>query len=139
MEWQGDVIEGLFYSIGYTLHDIFTLNWKEIVNNKQRLANVGLAMHDILLGIILVSILKAIFSNGSGKLSDIQPTKRVLVRALEDVGPGAFTRVSLTPSFINTLNNLKSDGIKLLFHDSQDAIDTMTKHFGMTKDFVWED
>lgn len=139
MKWQGDFIEGLFYSIGYTLHDIFTLNWKEIVNNKQRLANVGLAMHDILLGIILVSILKAIFSNGSGKLSDIQPTKRVLVRALEDVGPGAFTRVSITPSFINTLNNLKSDGIKLLFHDSQDAIDTMTKHFGMTKDFVWED
>jgi hypothetical protein len=118
MEWQGDFIEGLFYSIGYTLYDIFTLNWKEIVNNKQRLANVGLAMHDILLGIILVSILKAIFSNGSGKLSDIQPTKRVLVRALEDVGPGAFTRVSITPSFINTLNNLKSDGIKLLFHYS---------------------
>lgn len=139
MEWQGDFVEGLFYSLGYTIHDIFTLNWKEIVNNKQRLANVGLAMHDFLLGIILVSILKAIFSNGSNKLQDIKPTQRVLVRALEDIGPGAFTNLSITPSFINTLNTLKSDGIKLLFHDSPEAIEQMTKHFGATKDFYWNE
>lgn len=139
MEWEGDFIEGLFFSIGYTIHDIFTLNWKEIVNNKQRLANVGLAMHDLLLGIVLVSILKAIFSQGTNKLTDIKPTQRVLVRALEDIGPGAFTKVSITPSFITTLNTLKSDGIKLLFHDSQEAIDTMTKHFGFTRDFYWSE
>lgn len=139
MEWQGDFIEGLFYSLGYTLHDIFTLNWKEILNNKQRFANVALAMHDILLGIILVSILKAIFSGGSGKMNDIKPTQRVFVRALEDIGPGAFTKISITPSFINTLNTLKSDGIKLLFHDSPDAIETMQKHFGFTKDFYWSE
>jgi hypothetical protein len=100
MEWKGDFVEGLFYSIGYTLHDLFTLNWKEMVSNKQRLANVMLALHDIILGILLVSILKAIFSNGSNKLQDIKPAKRVLVRAMEDVGPGAFTKISITPSFI---------------------------------------
>lgn len=139
MEWKGDFVEGLFLSIGHTIHDIVCLNWKEVASNKQRLLNVALAMHDILIGIILVSILKAIFSDGSNKLQAIQPAKRVLVRAMEDVGPGAFTKLSITPSFINTLNTLKSDGIKLLFHDSQEAIDTMTKHFGMTRDFIWED
>jgi hypothetical protein len=61
------------------------------------------------------------------------------VRALEDVGPGAFTKVSITPSFINTMSTLKSDGIKLLFHDSPEAISTMQKHFGATRDFYWEE
>jgi hypothetical protein len=96
-------------------------------------------MHDILLGIVLVSILKAIFSGGSSKMNDIKPTQRVFVRALEDIGPGAFTKVSITPSFINTLNTLKSDGIKLLFHDSPEAIEQMTKHFGFTRDFYWNE
>ena len=96
-------------------------------------------MHDILLGIVLVSILKAIFSGGSGKMNDIKPTQRVFVRALEDIGPGAFTQISITPSFINTLNTLKSDGIKLLLNDSPDSIETMQKHFGFTKDFYWRE
>ena len=139
MEWKGDFVEGLFYSLGHTLHDIVCLNWKEVASNKQRLLNVALAMHDFLIGVILVNLLKAIFSNGSNKLQDIKPTQRVLVRAMEDVGPGAFTKLSITPSFINTLNMIKSDGIKLMFHDSPDAIETITKHFGATKDFYWNE
>jgi orotate phosphoribosyltransferase-like protein len=71
MEWKGDFVEGLFLSIGHTIHDIVCLNWKEVASNKQRLLNVALAMHDILIGIILVNILKAIFSDGSNKLQAI--------------------------------------------------------------------
>lgn len=138
MEWQGDFVEGLFYSIGYTLHDIFTLNWKEIANNKQRLANVMLAMHDIIIGILLFWILKFIFSGGSNKMSDVTPLKRVFLRGMQDVGPEALTQVSITPSFVQTWSNLKSDGIKLL-SGSENAVDQLTKHFGATRDFIWNE
>ena len=114
MEWQGDFAEGIIYSIGYTFHDLVTLNWKEMVNNKQRLANCMLGMHDLLLGWLFASMLIYIFSDGSGKMSDIQPLKRIFVRGMQDVGPQALTQVSLTPSFIETWANIKSDGAKLL-------------------------
>lgn len=138
MEWQGDFVEGLIYSIGYTIHDIFTLNWKEIANNKQRLANVMLAMHDLSIGILLFAILKYVFSGGSGKMQDITPLKRTFLRGMQDVGPQALTQVSITPSFVNTWNSLKSDGIKLL-SGSENAVEQITKHFGATRDFIWDE
>lgn len=139
MEWQGDYIEGLFYSIGGMLYDIFHLNWKNLANDKQRLANVKLAMHDLLIGIILFTILKYIFSNGSNKLKDIHPTERILLRAMNDVSPAALTQLSLNPSFVQTWTNLKNDGVKMLFHGQGDIISIMENRFGAAKDFIWED
>lgn len=69
--WQGDYIEGLIYSVGGMLHDIFHLNWNGLFDDKYRLANVKLAMHDLLIGLLLFAILKAIFSEGKNKLSNV--------------------------------------------------------------------
>ena len=137
--WEGDYIEGLVYSIGKTLYDIFHLNWKNLSKDKQRLANVKLALHDIILGIIIFNILKYIFSNGTNKLKDINPTERILLRAMRDVSPAALTDLTLNPSFIQTWTNIKNDGINLLFHDNQDVIDIVYKRFGSAKDFIWEE
>ena len=54
MKWEGDYVEGLFYSVMYTLRDVFTFKWSDIVGNEQRLGNLKLALHDILVGIILM-------------------------------------------------------------------------------------
>ena len=113
--WEGDYIEGLVYSIGKTLYDIFHLNWKNLSKDKQRLANVKLALHDII------------------------PTERILLRAMRDVSPAALTDLTLNPSFVQTWTNIKNDGINLLFHDNQDVIDIVYKRFGSAKDFIWEE
>ena len=100
--WEGDYVEGLVYSIGYTLRDIFTGKWSDIVGNKQRLGNLKLALHDILIGLILYNILRLIFSGGTGKQKDIAPIERTLLRAMQDTGPQAIFGLSITPSFIST-------------------------------------
>lgn len=72
-EWKGDYVEGLVYSIGMTLHDLFRLDFNSIKNNKYRLGNIGLALHDILIGVLLYQIFKWLFSGGTKKMQDIPP------------------------------------------------------------------
>jgi hypothetical protein len=71
--WEGDYVEGLVYSIGMTLHDLFRLDFNSIMNNKYRLGNVALALHDLLIGMLLFAIFKWLFSGGTKKMSDIKP------------------------------------------------------------------
>lgn len=139
MVWEGDYVEGLLYSIGGMLYDIFHLNWKGLATDKQRLANVKLAMHDLLIGIIIFAILKWIWSNGTNKLSDVKPLERVFLRAANDVSPAALTNLSLNPSFMQTWSDLKRDGINMLFDDDKTLIDFMTNKFAAAKDFIYED
>jgi hypothetical protein len=71
--WEGDYVEGLVYSIGMTLNDLFRLNFSSIKNNKYRLGNLSLALHDLLVGMLLFAIFKWLFSGGTKKMSDIKP------------------------------------------------------------------
>lgn len=139
MEWQGDYVEGLVYSIGSLIHDVCCMDWKAVSSNKYRLANVKLAMHDLALGLLLFYILKLIFSEGTEKMQRVEPTKRILLRALNDLSPAAITQLSFTPSFIQTQVNMKNDIIKLLSDGDAEMIDTLTRHFGATKDFIWDE
>ena len=134
--WQGEYVEGLVYSIGFTLRDIFTMNWTDIVNNKQRLGNLKLALHDILIGIIIYNILKMIFSGGSGKMSDVQPAERMLLRAMQDVSPSAIFGLSITPSFVSTFESIRNDIPDLLSGDLSQA-DMIRRRFGSLKDITW--
>ena len=135
--WQGEYVEGLAYSIGYTLRDIFTANWSDIVGNKQRLGNLKLALHDIIIGIILFNILKMIFSGGTGKMNDVQPAERMLLRAMQDTSPSAIFGLSITPSFVSTLENIRNDIPDLLSGDLSQA-DMIRRRFGSLKDITWE-
>jgi hypothetical protein len=56
-----------------TLHDLFRLDFNSIRNNKYRLGNVALALHDLLIGMLLFAIFKWLFSGGTKKMSDIKP------------------------------------------------------------------
>jgi len=95
------------YSIGYALHDIFTGKWSELVNNPQRIGNLKLALHDILIGLILFNILKIIFTDGTNNIKVANPAERTLLRAMQDTGPQAIFGLSITPSFVSTYENLK--------------------------------
>jgi hypothetical protein len=86
-EWVGDYCEGLMYSIMYTLRDVFTFQWKNIASNPYRLANLKLALHDLLIGLLLGKLLLFIFSGGSMKTNDVHPMARALIRGIQDVGP----------------------------------------------------
>lgn len=134
--WEGDYVEGLVYSIGYTLRDIFTGKWSDIVGNKQRLGNLKLALHDILIGLILYNILRLIFSGGTGKQKDIAPIERTLLRAMQDTGPQAIFGLSITPSFISTYEQLKQD-IPSLFTEDPDIAGFLSRRFGNIKDITW--
>lgn len=116
-QWQGDYVEGLLYSIGHTLYDIFHADWNDLRNNKTQLANLKLALHDILMGILLYTLLKWIFSEGSNKMQDVHPTGRVLLRAMQDVGPQSIGQLDFEPGFYTTLQNFKTDFAKLLTTD----------------------
>ena len=136
MKWEGDYVEGLFYSVMYTLRDVFTFKWSDIVGNEQRLGNLKLALHDILVGIILMQILKLIFSGGTGKMKDMNPAERTLIRAMQDTGPQSILGLSLTPSFIATAENIRQDLPNLLSED-RDISNFIEKRLGAVKDFVW--
>jgi hypothetical protein len=115
--WQGDYVEGLVYSVGFTIRDILTGKWSDVVGNKQRLGNLKLALHDILIGVILYNILKLIFTKGTGKTQYANPAERMLLRAMQDTSPTAIFGLSITPSFISTLENIKNDLPNLLSED----------------------
>lgn len=133
--WQGDYVEGLIYSIGGTLYDIIHADWKHLAEDKYQLGNLKLALHDILIGVILFSILKWIFSGGSGKMADVSPAERTLLRAMQDVGPSGLTSLSFEPSFYTTLTNLQQDLPKVLSGD-KGFTKFVSQRFSAVKDFT---
>ena len=135
-QWEGEYVEGLIYSLGYTLRDIFTLKWSNIVGNPQRIGNLKLALHDILVGLILYNILRLIFSGGTGKTKDMEPIERTLVRAMQDTGPQGMWGLSIVPSFVSTFENLKTD-IPNLFTEDPDVAGFLSRRFGAVKDITW--
>ena len=50
LEWQGDVIEGLYWSLAYTFRDVIRGHGKDAFSDKQRVQRAKLALHDILRG-----------------------------------------------------------------------------------------
>ena len=134
--WKGEYVEGLWFSIMYTLRDFFTGHWSEMVGNKQRIGQFKLAMHDILIGIILYNIIRLIFSGGSGKMKDMNAIEKTLVRSMQDVGPQAIWGLSITPSFVQMCENLKTDLPSLLSEDP-DVAGFIQKRIGAVKDITW--
>lgn len=136
-EWKGDYVEGICYSIMGMFHDIFHADWTHLKEDKVQLANLKLALHDILMGWILYSILKFIFSSGTNKMSDVHPMARIGLRAMQDVGPQSIGSLSWEPGFISTLDTVKRDAVGL-FDPDQDTLDRITRHVGMFNDFKFE-
>lgn len=137
MYWQGDYVEGLVYSIGMTLHDLFHLDFKSIANNKYRLGNLALAMHDLLIGMLLYSIFKWLFSGGTKKMSDIPPLQRTLVRAMQDVSPSAITSVNWEPGFVSSLSNLRDNALSILSDDDPDIKRFLTRNVAAIRDWTY--
>ena len=140
MVWEGDMAEGLLQSIMYTMHDLFTADFDSIKNNKQRLGNLKLALHDIIMGIIIYNLFKILFTEGTGKLSDVDPEiqipYQVLTRALVEFDPvNSLTSLSWEPSFYSNLVNIKNDGLKLLTGDRELA-ETLQRRIVAIKDFI---
>jgi len=136
--WQGDYSEGLVYSIMGAFYDVFHADFKHLMNDKNQLANLKLALHDILIGILLYNLFKFIFSGGTNKMQDIHPTGRILLRAMNDVSPSSITSISWEPGFYTTLVNTKNDAFKLLTSD-HDILKMANKRIGAIKDFTWDE
>ena len=92
-------------------------------------------MHDILIGIILYNIIRLIFSGGSGKMKDMNALEQTLVRSMQDVGPQAIWGLSITPSFVQMCENLKTDLPSLLSEDP-DVAGFIQKRSGAVKDIT---
>lgn len=122
-----------------TLHDLFRLDFNSIKNNKYRMGNLVLAMHDILLGMILFSIFKWLFSGGTKKMQDIKPLQRTLLRAMQDVSPTAITSVSWEPGFYSTLVNLRDTALNIFSEDDPDVKRLLTRNVGAIRDLTWND
>ena len=137
--WQGDYIEGLMYSIMGTLHDLFHADFKSIKENKYRLANLSLALHDILIGIILFSIFKWLWSGGTKKMQDVKPLQRVVLRAMQDTSPTAIASMSWTPGFWSSLVNLRDDAIEIFSDGDPDIQKMFIRRIGAIKDWNWNE
>lgn len=137
--WEGDYVEGLVYSIGMTLNDLFRLNFNSIKNNKYRLGNLSLALHDLLVGMLLFAIFKWLFSGGTKKMSDIKPLQRVLVRAMGDVSPTAIMSMTWEPGFYSTAVGLRDDAIRLFTDDDPDITRMLTRRIGAIRDWSYNE
>ena len=137
--WEGDYVEGLAYSIGMTLHDLFRLDFNSIRNNKYRRGNVALALHDLLIGMLLFAIFKWLFSGGTKKMSDIKPLQRVLVRAMGDVSPTAITSMRWEPGFYTTAIGLRDDAVRLFSNDDPDITRVLTRRVGAIRDWSYDE
>ena len=93
-------------------------------------------MHDILIGIILYNIIRLIFSGGSGKMKDMNAIEKTLFRSMQDVGTQAIWGLSITPSFVQMCENLKTDLPSLLSEDP-DVTGFIQKRIGAVKDITW--
>lgn len=142
-QWQGDYVEGLCYSIMGTLNSLFHGKLSEITGDselaKYRRANLALAMHDILIGIILFSIFKWLFSEGTKKMQDIKPLQRTMLRAMQDVSPSAITSWNWEPGFYTTLVNLRENAVKIFSDEDADIEKMLRNQIGAIKDWTYND
>jgi hypothetical protein len=120
----------------YTLRDVFTFKWKDIASNPYRLANLKLALHDLLIGLLLGKLLLFIFSRGSMKNNDVHPMARAIIRGIQDVGPQALLGLSITPAFVTTAERLK-DTIPDLISGDLETQRAFKNMFGAVRDFTW--
>lgn len=139
MQWEGDYLEGLYYSLVYTIRDLATFKFDDIWKNKYRLHNTKLAMMDILIGIILYNLIKMIFTNGTGKEKDVDNDilipYRVITKAFAEFNPiTSIGGMSWEPAFYKTFVNLKNDGIRTLTGD-QELSDFINSNVSMLHDF----
>ena len=85
----------------------------------------------------MYNILRLIFSGGSGKMKDINPIERTLLRAMQDTGPQSIFGLSITPSFVSTYEQLKQD-LPSLFSEDPDVAYFIQRRFGALKDITWQ-
>lgn len=137
--WEGDYVEGLVYSIFMTIHDLFHLDFESIKNNKYRMGNVALALHDLLIGMLLFSIFKWLFSGGTKRMQDIQPLQRTLVRAMGDVSPKAIASMTWEPGFSSNIVNLRDDAIKIFTDDDPDILKMLSGRIGAMRDLTYNE
>lgn len=141
IEWQEQGFEGLIYSIGYTLESVLKLDFNSIINNKQRLANLKIALHDILIGILGVQLLKMMFTeDGEGDVRDVNPDVQIaymtMYRAFREFDPvDSLTSINWTPSFYTTLVNVQNDVFKLLT-DDKNLQYFLQRNFGAVSDWT---
>ena len=70
-------------------------------------------------------------------MKDIHPTGRILLRAMQDVGPQSIGQLKFEPGFINTLENVQHDIFKL-FDPDVEFQKTISKRVAAFKDWTWE-
>ena len=142
--WEGDIIEGLFYSVAYTFRDLIRFKFKDAFSDKQRLTNLKLAMRDILVGIIIYNLFKMAFTNGSGKQSDVDndvliPYK-ILTKAMNEFDPisSVLGGLNWDPAFHKTFVSIQKDGVSMLA-GNQDLADILTSNISMLNDFKFNE
>lgn len=142
--WEGDVIEGLFYSLAKTFLECSRFNFKDAFNDKQRMTNVKLALRDILVGINIYNLFKLMLTGGSGKTSDVDndlliPYK-ILTKAMVEFDPinSIFGGLSWDPAFHKTLVSIQQDGLKMLTGDS-DIADALKSNISLIQDISFNE
>lgn len=143
--WEGDVTEGLYYSLAFTMRDLLRFRFKDIAENKQRLTNVKLAMRDILVGVLIYNLMKLFFTGSfSGKDKDVDGDVRFAYRAVtkaaNEFNPidSIFGALSLEPAFYQTFVTLQNDGMKMMFGDTSLA-EMMNSNISSLRDFDLSD
>lgn len=125
-EWTGSPQEGLMYSMLYTLHDVFTLNFTELKNNKQRRNRVLFGLHDAILMLIIAGIVKALFDafiaeNGTEGLSGetLQFGQAVSTKILREsnIMQNTLGAVNSEPVFISYASKVSKDFYDVLTGD----------------------
>ena len=141
--WEGTKMEGLLYSLLYTLRDIFHFKFSDVMNNKQRLARVTLAMHDILwatLGLYLARLMWMWIKDAMGiddkdeeysmMESAITSLEKTNYRALSEFNPYAniFGNLTFEPRFASFAKKLGNDFVNTLSDDDKSVADFTKKY-----------
>jgi len=124
--WTGTPQEGLAYSILYTLHDIFTLNFKDALGNKERLQRCAFAIHDAVLMAIIAGIIKAILGNIiadegtdglSGNVLNFAATVNQKVLRETNIYQNTLGALNSEPVFLNYGQKLATDLQSMMLGD----------------------
>ena len=117
--FMGSMFEGLMYSLGLTMRDLVTGNIND--TPVERVRRAKLAIHDILLGMLLIALVRIMFEQfkeeGGNKESRkkanqaIDMTEKALTKALNEFNPfdSVFNAFSWEPAFVGLLSNVKKD------------------------------
>lgn len=122
MEWEGSPQEGFVYSILFTLQDVFkglkSGDFSDVKGDEARLRRVAFAMHDALLMLLLMGLLKAMFDglieeNGteglSGELLQFGQTATTKVLRETNIFQNTFGAVNLEPISLSYVQRLSKD------------------------------